>query len=663
MLQAPSLSGQAPPPVHEVYAIRYGTLPRFPVAALVAGADTARRMDIALMIWLIRDQSGRAVLLDAGFYRDRFMTRWKPADYQRPSTALARVGLRPEEVTDVIISHVHWDHLDGADLFPKARFWIQRDEYEHYVDSAGRPRASTIDSADARMLADLSRAGRVELIAGDSVEVLPGIRVYTGGKHTFASQYAAVTTSEGTVVLASDNLYLYENLERGRPIAQTLDSVSNLAAQARMLRLAGDPARIVPGHDPSVFTRHPLPGDGVARIAAPCTPGCAPSRTWELSAPRQAALNRVLDDAVASHQVPGVVALVTTADRVVHVHAAGTMDEAGAVPMPPDAIFDIASMTKPITSLGVMMLVEEGKIGLDDPASRYLPELAGREVLVKVDSAAGTVETRPAKREVTIRDLLRHTSGIGYSIFDPDLHAIEKYTRTPFREYPLLHDPGTRWTYGMGTAQLGWIIEEVTGLPLMDFFRTRIFGPLGMAETSFSLSSAKAHRLATTFRRVNGHLRAVQRPDSIQSAGQGDGDLLSTAADYAKFIQLMLGRGQRGDVRLLSEASVAEMTRNQLDGLTVVEQPAPIPSLSAPFPLGAGRDGFGLGFQIASNGPDGRPDGSLSWAGLYNTHFWIDPRNGIGVVLLFQVLPFYDPQVIAVLRAVERAVYLTPGSE
>ena len=398
-------------------------------------------------------------------------------------------------------------------------------------------------------------------------------------------------------------------------------------------------------------------------LAALCALGCAPSPTWELGAARQAALDRVLDDAVAAQQVPGVVALVTTADSVVYLHAAGTMDEAGAVAMQPDAIFAIASMTKPITSLGIMMLVEEGKIGLDDTASRYLPELAGREVLVKVDSAAGTVETRPAEREMTIRDLLRHTSGIGYSIFDPDLHAVERYTRTPFRQYPLLHDPGTRWTYGMGTAQLGWIIEGVTGLPLMDFFRTRIFGPLGMAETSFSLSSAKAHRLATTFRRVDGQLRAVPRPDSIQSDGQGDGDLLSTAADYAKFIQLMLGRGQRGEVRLLSEASVAEMTRNQLDGLTVVEQPAPIPSLSAPFPLGAGRDGFSLGFQVAVNGPDGRPDGTLSWAGLYNTHFWIDPRNGIGVVLLFQILPFYDPQVIAVLRAVERAVYLTPGSE
>jgi len=255
------------PPAYEVHAIRYGTLAQFPVASLVAGADPARRMDIALMVWMIRDPgSDRIVLLDAGFYRDKFITRWKPVDYVRPSAALEPLGVRPEQVTDIIVSHVHWDHLDGADLFPKARIWIQRAEYEHHVDSGGRPRRSTIDSLDARMLADLHRAGRVQLVDGDSVAILPGIRVFTGGKHTFASQYATVSTASGTVVLASDNAYLYENFDRRRPIAQTLDSLSNLAAQERMLRLAGDISRVVPGHDPVVFIRFPAPGAGVARI-------------------------------------------------------------------------------------------------------------------------------------------------------------------------------------------------------------------------------------------------------------------------------------------------------------------------------------------------------------------------------------------------------------
>ena len=256
---------QAPAATYDVDAVRYGTLARFPVAALVAGADTARRMDIALMVWLAR-APGRTVLMDAGFYRDKFVARWKPQDYVRPSDAVARAGVRPEDVTDIVVSHVHWDHLDGADLFPRARVWIQRAEYEHYVDDAGRPRAGTIDSADAAMLAALRQAGRVELVEGDSVEILPGIRVFTGGKHTYASQYATVATATGPVVLASDNAYLYENLAERRPIAQTLDSASNLAAQARMVRLAGDASRVVPGHDPAVFARHPAPGNGVARV-------------------------------------------------------------------------------------------------------------------------------------------------------------------------------------------------------------------------------------------------------------------------------------------------------------------------------------------------------------------------------------------------------------
>jgi glyoxylase-like metal-dependent hydrolase (beta-lactamase superfamily II) len=256
----------APPRVTEVYAVRYGTLRGFPVAGLVAGADTARRADIALMVWLVRRPDGRNVLVDAGFYRDKFMARWKPADYRRPDEAVRAAGLRPEDITDLVVSHVHWDHLDGADLFPNARLWIQRDEYAHHVDSAGRATDRAIDSLDADMLARLARAGRVQLVDGDAQEILPGLTVFTGGKHTFASQYATVRTPAGLVVLASDNAYLYENLAAQTPIAQTLDSASNRRAQRRMLSLASDARLVVPGHDPAVFERFPTPGGGVARI-------------------------------------------------------------------------------------------------------------------------------------------------------------------------------------------------------------------------------------------------------------------------------------------------------------------------------------------------------------------------------------------------------------
>ena len=252
-------------PSYEVHAVRYATIPGFPVRSLVAGADTARRLDIAMVVWLARG-AGRTVLVDAGFYRAKFVERWKPADYVKPSGAISRLGVRPEDVTDIIISHVHWDHADGADLFPNARVWIQKDEYEHHVGPDGEVRDRAIDADVARMFAVVKSQGRLREVAGDSTEIIPGITVYTGGKHTYQSQYASVRTAAGTVVIASDNAYLYENLDRHRPIAQTLDSLSNLRAQARMGTLATAPRLIVPGHDPAVFVRFPTPGNGVARI-------------------------------------------------------------------------------------------------------------------------------------------------------------------------------------------------------------------------------------------------------------------------------------------------------------------------------------------------------------------------------------------------------------
>jgi glyoxylase-like metal-dependent hydrolase (beta-lactamase superfamily II) len=250
---------------YDVYAVRYASIP-FRVSGLIAGADTSRRMDIAMMVWLLKGPGNRNVVVDAGFHRADLVARWKPTGFMTPAEAVARAGVKPEDVTDVIISHVHWDHLDGIDLFPKARVWIQRDEFTHHLDSTGAVKDRAIDAADAKILAAIAREGRVRLVDGDAQEIIPGITVYTGGKHTFASQYAAVKTSSGTVVVASDNMYLYENLAKHVAIAQTLDAASNLRAQERMVTLASDPRLIVPGHDPEVFTRFPTPGNGIARI-------------------------------------------------------------------------------------------------------------------------------------------------------------------------------------------------------------------------------------------------------------------------------------------------------------------------------------------------------------------------------------------------------------
>jgi glyoxylase-like metal-dependent hydrolase (beta-lactamase superfamily II) len=255
-------------PRYEVYAVRFAHVP-YAESSLVAGAAKGPQVDIAFTVWPIVDaSSGRVILVDAGFYRDKFMASWKPQDYVRPSVALQNgLNIAPDRVTDIIVTHSHWDHFDGADLFPKAAIWIQRAEVDYYFDPAGTVRnRGGLDAEDAPMLARLHAEGRVKLIDGDDQEILPGIRVYTGGKHTFASQFVGVTTPDGTLILASDNAYLYKNIDSGLAIAQTLDPASNLAAQKRMVELAGNANRVIPGHDPAVFTRFKLVTPNVARL-------------------------------------------------------------------------------------------------------------------------------------------------------------------------------------------------------------------------------------------------------------------------------------------------------------------------------------------------------------------------------------------------------------
>ena len=271
LLTRPSLAQRAPSapptgPTYEVFAIQYGTLPAFRVAGLIAGADTSRRIDVALMIWLLKGSNGRTVLVDAGFHRADLIARWKPTNFELPTEAVKRAGIKAEDVTDIIVSHIHWDHFDGAELFPNAKVWLQREEFTHHVDSTGRVLNRAIDAPDAAMLVRLNKAGRVMLVDGDAKEIIPGITVYTGGKHTFQSQYAGVRMVNGTAVIASDNAYLYENLDQRRPIAQTVDSLSNLRAQRRMLDIASAARLVVPGHDPAVMTRFERVGAGVVRI-------------------------------------------------------------------------------------------------------------------------------------------------------------------------------------------------------------------------------------------------------------------------------------------------------------------------------------------------------------------------------------------------------------
>jgi methyl acetate hydrolase len=373
------------------------------------------------------------------------------------------------------------------------------------------------------------------------------------------------------------------------------------------------------------------------------------------------ALSQQLDAAVVHGDTPGVVALLVGREGVLYEGSAGKLDVAGNVPMRSDAIFRIASMTKPITSVAIMMLVEEGKLGLNDPVSRYLAGFENLRVITAFNATDGSYETRPAKRAMTIRHLLTHTSGIGYGFSSPIVARLEQDTQKREWEIPLLHDPGEKWTYGASTVVLGLIVEKVTGSSLEAYFQERIFRPLGMLDTSYTVAPNKQSRVPTRHDRKNGLLQERPRSPIVATPPfEGDGGLFSTAQDYGLFMRMLLNGGRLGSVRLLTEKSVQQMGENQIGTIFVQLQPAANPLLTKPFPLGAGRDRFGLGFQIASRedgDPKYRSPGSLSWAGLFNTEFWIDQRRHVAGVMMMQILPFYDDGAIRALRDFEQIVY------
>ncbi len=257
----------AAPPDYSIQAIQYGTIAKYPLSGLMVGAPRNENLDIPLMFWLIRGQ-GQIILLDAGFHRQSWAKRYNVTGFVRPDDAVRRAGVNPDQVQDIILSHAHWDHAGGAELFPAATIWIQEEEYAFYTgpawQSGGRP--GGIEPSDMMYLVQRNTEGKLRLIDCDDCEMLPGIRVYTGARHTFASQYIRI---EGNppVVLASDNAYLYRNLETRTaiPTFEPSDRENNLRALERMIALAGSIEHVVPGHDPEVFRRYPTT-DGIARI-------------------------------------------------------------------------------------------------------------------------------------------------------------------------------------------------------------------------------------------------------------------------------------------------------------------------------------------------------------------------------------------------------------
>lgn len=369
----------------------------------------------------------------------------------------------------------------------------------------------------------------------------------------------------------------------------------------------------------------------------------------------QAVLDDLLQQAVARADVPFAVLMVANRHQVLYRRAVGTS---------PDSLFRLASMLKPVTSVTMLMLAERGLLDLDDRLEQYLPDYAGRAVMDQIDLATGEFTARPAATPITLRHLLSHTAGFAYAFNSAETNAMSQRAHYRASARPLLHDPGARWTYGDSTAILGKVVERVTGEKCYAFQQTHIYQPLGMTDSGHFLAEKDAARLNPACNRtVNGDIAQQTNTGYTPYLG-ADGGLLGTAGDYIRFLQMLLNGGSLDGVRILSEASVRELLRNQLGNQPIQTQVSAQPALSCDFPLGAGADGFSLGFQLKAQAETGkRAPGSFSWGGIHNTHFWGDPQHGLAVVLLTQLLPFYDARCVQLLCDVEREVYahLTTG--
>jgi CubicO group peptidase (beta-lactamase class C family) len=378
-----------------------------------------------------------------------------------------------------------------------------------------------------------------------------------------------------------------------------------------------------------------------------------------LSQAGAAEIDGIVQRAVQQRTVPGVVVAIANKDRILYYKSFGLMDVAKEKPMTNDAIFRIASMTKPVTSAGIMMLVEQGKLKLDEPVSKYLPSFKDREVISTFNAADAQYTTKKANQEVLIRHLLTNTSGLAYPFSNDTSNRLQQKTGRPPEELPLLYEPGTRWTYSSSTKVLGYVIEKITGTTLDKFDEEKIFGPLQLQDTFYTVPPSKMNRVVTIHRRENGKLIEVPNTDKLESPAAGDGGINSTAADYIKFLQMFLNDGKAGSATLLKKESIEMMTKNEIGDVIVQTQKTTDPLRSLDFPIGAGRDKFGFGFQIATSNkenPNLRSPGSYTWAGIYNTHFWVDPKRQIAGVIMMQVLPFYDESCMKLYQDVEAAI-------
>jgi methyl acetate hydrolase len=407
-----------------------------------------------------------------------------------------------------------------------------------------------------------------------------------------------------------------------------------------------------------------------AALTATASFGAVAGRAAAQGGPTQSRsqIDAVLRRGVEGQEVPGVVAMAVNDKGVIYEGAFGTRDLASGPAMTLDTIFRLASMTKAVTSVAAMQLVEQGKLQLEQPIGNVLPELSAPQVLDGFDDA-GAPRLRAAKRPITLRHLLTHTAGFGYEFDDPDLVRYVKASSTPATStgklaalrLPLMFDPGDRWEYGISIDWVGRAIEAVSGQPLSVYFRDKIFAPLGMTDTEYAISSEQQSRLVQRHqRKPDGSLEPMppEKPPQREFWG-GGGGLYSTGRDYLVFLQMLLHQGGFNGARLLRPETVALMAQNQIGDIDAGLWKTTNPQFTNDLDLFPGIPcKWGLGYMINTRpGPNGRSAGSLTWGGIYNTYYWLDPQKRVAGLILTQILPFADPAVLRLYGEFESGVY------
>ena len=380
-----------------------------------------------------------------------------------------------------------------------------------------------------------------------------------------------------------------------------------------------------------------------------------------------AGIGETLRAGLERRKIPAAAAMVATLDETVYAGAFGKRDSASSVALQTDSIFRIASMTKAITTTAAMQLVEQGKLHPDRPVAEHLPELGKPEVLEGFDPAGKPI-LRPARKPILLKHLMTHTSGLVYDNWDAVLKRYNQVTSsarppgTAAPVAPLRFEPGARWEYGTGIDWTGKLVETVSGLTLEQYFQRNILQPLGMKDTSYLLPEEKFGRLVSTHRRQpDGSLKEEPRAmPSPPKAFNGGGGLYCTVEDYTRFMQMILRKGRSaGKDQVLSAKSVELMSANQIGSVNVEKLISTDHSLSEDVEMHPGAmDKYTFGFLLNPAAyPGGRSAGSLAWAGIENTFYWIDPRRSLCAVIMMQYYPFVDKEAVALLGDFEQSVY------